>query len=254
MKNVRAVTAYVPLPVTHLSQSQYHALAGGLIRACDGNISVFYDSLANCWLWHELQKYPPLPPAAPRPADRYPTDAINIMSHIIQHNRTTWAKEMFAAFPEVDVAVWFDYGLMKQGAWNNKPVQPEHVAEFLIHVANYDFHDLPFPGIEEKKPINIHGNNWRFCGSTHVWTRETINVIDDEYKRCLREFIKTHLCVPLDLTIWPMVENNVSVPFRWYKAEYDHTQLTEFPHARPDPALLARQEAHDGQRGQAQSV
>jgi len=228
MKNVRVVTAFTPLPVTHLTENQYTALGDTLVAACDGNISVYRDRLDDMWL---AKENPPMIPAAPRPADRYPTDEINVMSHIIQHNRTTWAKRMFDEHPECDVAVWLDYGIMKQGAWTGKTIQPEHVAEFLIRVANYDFHDMPFPGIEGKQPINVHGNNWRFCGSTHIWPRAFINIIDDEYKRCLREFININMCVPLDLAIWPMVEANTALPWRWYKAEYDHTQLTEFPHA-----------------------
>lgn len=217
--------------MTHLTGSQYKTLGAELITACDGKIRVFEHPVDDCWLMN--QPGVPVKVAAPVPADRYSSEAVNFLSNVIQHNRTTWALKMMEEDPDVEVAVWMDYGITKQGYWNGNPIKPEHIWNFLRAVERYDFVDMPFPGIERMQPINPHGNNWRFCGSTHIWPRAWLPQIDAVYKEALMRFIKEWKAVPLDLAIWPTVEEvclrERLVPFTWYKAEYDNTQLTNFP-------------------------
>lgn len=223
MRKVAVVSAFVPLKVKHLSAEQYHEYGDRLAAACDGRFMAFHNELHECWL---AQEYPPMVPATETPADRYDTPEAHVQSHIVQHNRTTWALQ---AAGDADVVVWLDYAILKQGAWRNNPVTEDHVREFLAKVEAYTGDDIPFPGIEERKPINVHGDNWRFCGSTHIWPVKYLPQIDRHYKFQCRKFIWHHKCVPLDLAIWPAVEAQSGLPFRWYKAEYDASQLTEFP-------------------------
>lgn len=235
MNKVLVVSAYIPLPVRHLTEAQYRTLGARLAGAVEPYPFVVYEHpLEECWLYNE----PGLPwvPAAPVPLDRYATPEDNVKSHIIQHNRTEWALRATHAHPDADVIVWFDYGLMKQGAWRGNPIQTEHVLQFLGRVAAYPFrHSMPFPGIEGPKPVDPHGNNWRFCGSTHIWPVKWLAAIHKVYKESLRDFIARYDRVPLDLAIWPEVEKRCAdcfgpnVPFQWYRAEYDASQLTNFP-------------------------
>lgn len=235
MNDVIVVSAYIPLPVKHLTEGQYRELGSKLVEAVGPRPFVLFEHpLSECWLAKEARL--PRETAAPVPSDRYATSEDNIKSHIIQHNRTEWALQAAAAHPNADVVVWFDYGLMKQGAWRDNLIKPEHVREFLNRVAEYPFdRAMPFPGIEDKKPIDPFGNNWRFCGSTHIWPVKWLPAIDRVYKRALRDFIERYERLPLDLAIWPDVEARCAlegadhVPFEWYKAEYDATQLTGFP-------------------------
>lgn len=234
---VRVVTAYVPLNVKHLSPEQYRDLGMRMLGATHDRYH-FFDQfqLADCWLWKEN---PPLIPAAPTPSDRYATPEDYVRSNIVQHSRTQWALMAANLHPDCEVIVWLDYGILKQGHWNGKPITEQHIGAFVDRVERWAAfgHDagktlsIPFPGIERRQPIDAHGNNWRFCGSTHIWPVTYLRRIDMCYRAMLREFIKLYGCVPLDLAIWPMVEEMSGLPFEWYKADYDHTQLTEFPYA-----------------------
>jgi hypothetical protein len=222
---VGVVSAFVPLNVKHLTADQYHEYGDRLSKAIPPHSRWFcQDTLENCWLWKEN---PPMVPANPVPGDRYAGPIENVKSNIVQHNRTEWAMRAAEAIPDVDVWVWLDYAILKQGDWRNNPVTEDHVKHFLDRVAStkYPIDYIPYPGIAEKGPVYPTGNNWRFCGSTHIWPKWALSAINRAYKHELREWIVRHHTTPLDLPIWALVEQNSRLPFRWYKAEYDASQL-----------------------------
>lgn len=238
----KIVTAYVPLKVNHLSRTQYRAYGNRLVAAVgEENIKVFYDfPLNQCWLYQELWKSTngqplALPPATDVPADRYDTPARMVESNIVQHSRTEWMVKAAQEFSDVDVLIWLDYAILKQGGWTGKPVTEEIVKTFFDRVSAAQFDDIPFPGIWEKGPISDTGPNWRFCGSTHIIPRTHLFLVDAFYRYECKKFIQRTLSVPLDLPVWAAVEQNSSLPFRQYKANHDATQLTAFP-AYPDEA------------------
>jgi hypothetical protein len=228
------VTAYVSLEVKHLSREQYKDYGDRLVRAVgEENIRVFYDfPLRDCWLYPLLEERKVLDviqPATAVPADRYPTPKHMVLSNIVQHSRTQW---MVAAAQEddtVDVLIWLDYAILKQGGWTGKPVTEAIVSAFLDKVNKSTFDDIPFPGIWEKGPISDTGDNWRFCGSTHIIPRKHLFLVNEFYQYECKKFINRTLTVPLDLPIWAAVEQNSTLPFRWYQANHDATQLTAFP-------------------------
>jgi hypothetical protein len=230
---VKVVTGFVPLKIKHLTHEQYDVYYDKLLDGLDRHElpALMFESFAHLWCQQKHPDWLKLPLAAPRPTDRYETDEANMCSHFVQHNRTTWAMKAMHRHPTVDVWVWLDYGIMKQGAWCGRPLKPIHVHDFMCELqATPKWETIPFPGISGLDlPVSVHGNNWRFCGSTHVWPRRYLPEIDEAYKQELEWFVKEHNCVPLDLAIWPLVEKrHPELPFRWYKAEYDYTQLTEF--------------------------
>lgn len=224
---VGVVSGFIPLPVIHLSEDQYTELGVRLAAACgDHRWVLYHGDLDKCWAYDLCTG---LPPANPPPADRYPSAAVNVQSHIVQHQRTTWALRAAATFPEVDVWVWFDYGLLKQGFWKNNPITEDIVKRFLDRLAATPKLDvIPFPGISDKGLVMPTGNNWRFCGSTHIWPKQFLPSIDAAYKNTLQKWINYHNTVPLDLPIWALVEQNSGLPFRWYPAEYDASQLENY--------------------------
>lgn len=222
---VSVVSAFVPLEVKHLSPDEYHAYGNRLRSVCGDRLHVFEHPLNECWAYgfHDM------PPAAATPGDRYASAQAHVASNIVQHNRTSWALRLQKTNPS-DVVVWFDYAILKQGAWRNNPVTEDHVRDFLQKLERMDvLEDIPFPGIEPMKVVDPHGNNWRFCGSTHIWPTQFLPQIHQEYRHELYQFVHRYRAVPLDLAIWPAVEFNSGLPFRWYKAEYDATQLTNLP-------------------------
>src|ERR1700692_4829567 len=146
---VGVVTGFIPIPVHHLTEDRYHALGSQLQQACGEAdvIRIGGGQLKECWAYDLCTG---LPPANPVPADRYASPEINVMSHVIQHQRTTWAMEAAQDYPNIDVWVWFDYGLMKQGDWTGKPIRAENVQRFLRKFADMEALDhIPVPGSTE---------------------------------------------------------------------------------------------------------
>lgn len=230
MNNVTVVSAFVPLNVLHMKIRDYMELGDQMFRAAReaGAETVFRRcALTACWSYDLCANHKP---ATDTPADRYATPHDHVLSHIVQHTRTQWAIEaIYESKRDPDVVVWLDLGVLKQGNHTGKKLHPDDVKWFVEAVQKYDFQDIPFPGITGKDPWLPHGNNWRFCGSTHIWPAKWLSKIHNSYKHNLISFVHEYDCVPLDLAIWPMVERNSGLPFKWYQAEYDNTQLRNFP-------------------------
>ncbi len=232
MNRVKVVTAYVPLNVLHMNKEQYFAfeeqMSLGVLEG-GGDYQRIHSSIEDCWSYDMCTG---LLPATDTPTDRYASPADHVRSHIVQHTRTQWALQTVEDAHETckpDVVVWLDLGLLKQGKHTGKTITHGDVAAFVDKVSKYPFDDIPFPGITGREPWLPHGNNWRFCGSTHIWPVKWLAQIDLSYRYNLRHFIPEYGKVPLDLAIWPLVEFNSGLPFKWYQAEYDNTQLRNFP-------------------------
>lgn len=249
MPKVKVFTAFVPLTVTHLSAAKYHDLGKRLEAACDGDF-VFFDDYAfdKCWLAMASH----LPPAAAVPADRYPTPLDNVRSNIVQHQRTTWGMEAMALDPSVDIWVWLDLGVLKQGDWTGRPVKEEHIRAFLNRLRNSQMGDIvPFPAIWGKGPISDNDVNWRFVGSTHIWPAKWLPAIDAAYKEEASKFIARTQTVPNDLPIWAYTEeNHPEIPFESYSANHDNTQFVNFRGIPPMTPLCAIAKKHMTDKGE----
>lgn len=228
MLNVRAVTFWVPaVEFTHLTRQKFIEHRDALVEACSGRITVLEPyPFEDLWLVREGY---PQQAANKRAIDRFPTDADHLRCNVIQHARTQAAMKVYQDDPSIDVVVWLDYGVMKQGAWRGNPVTQAHIREFMHRVADHmPYRDIPFPGIEPRKPIRPYGDNWRFVGSTHIWPTRFLPDIHKCYQSECRKFFMHYAAVPLDLAIWPAVEARSGLPFRFYQGEYDATQFTGF--------------------------
>ena len=226
---VKAVTAYVPLEVKHLTPEQYKAYGDRLHDALDDRIVMFDCPLEACWLYRWLKKkdWLDLPPATEVPSDRYATPHHMVLSNIVQHNRTMWACIASDLRPEVDAWVWLDYAVLKQGGWTGKPVTEQIILDFMKDLETLpELTDIPFPGIWEKGVPSDTGANWRFVGSTHIWPTRYLSDIDRAYNAECRKFIERTKTVPIDLPIWAYVELNSGLPFVQYAANHDATQFT----------------------------
>ena len=248
MNKVKVVTAFVPLPVRHLDSEQYHSLAARMIRAVGAeNIKVFDNfPFEDCWLADRVD----LPPAAAVPADRYDTPRANVMSNIVQHQRTTWAIMASKEEPDVDVWVWLDFGVLKQGDWTGRPVTEQNIRDFLERLRNAKIENIPFPAIWGKGPIADHDVNWRFVGSTHIWPTKYLEEIDYFYKEEAKRFIDRIGAIPNDLPIWAHVEASGFLPFVSYSANHDNTQFVNFRGMPPVTPLCEIAYKHQTDKGE----
>jgi len=230
----RIVSAFVPLKgMRHIDPHAYAANARAMVEHVPHQI--FYDIFETLWLyrWLDAAEWLTFPPATPAAPDRYPTPQHFVNSNIVQHNRTTWLMQAAEIYPDDDIFIWLDYGLLKQGDFTGKRIEAKHIPTFVEAVERYykaGHRDIPFPGISSIEPIQDRGNCWRFCGSTHIIPRWHLEDIHRAYRHACCNFIARTRTVPLDLPIWATVEKtNPRLPYRWYQAEYDYTQLANFP-------------------------
>ena len=230
LNRVRVVTGNVPLKVKHMDPARYAELGKRLIETCrmaDVDMHVFEDfPYEKCWLAKEK---PPMRGANARATDRFDTDEQHAKSNVVCNQFVEWAWKSYKSQPDTDVIVFMVYTVLRQGDFTGKPVQPVHIIEFLQRVKDYRFDDIPFPGITQGEPIDPRRNNWRFCGSTHIWPVQWLKFIRDNSRETALAVMKQCDAVPLDLAVWPLVERDSGYPFRWYPAEYDATQFTNFP-------------------------
>ena len=245
----KVVTAFVPLEVRHQTALTYKALGDRLVRAVGADKIRVFDNFPfeDCW----CSNLSALPPASAVPSDRYATPADMVKSNIVQHQRTTWAMMAAAEDPSIDVIIWLDYGILKQGDWTGRPVTEEIVAKFIQRIEEQDNLDgVPFPAIWGKGPISDNDVNWRFCGSTHIWPTKWLPAIDRAYKDELMKFVTRVGAVPNDLPIWAHVEENYpEIPFKGYSGNHDATQLTNFRGTVPLTPLCELAEKHHTDKG-----
>lgn len=254
---VKVITAYVNLPVIHLDKEAYAKLGERLVNAVGkDNIHVFNNyPLQDCWMADFLAKnalarnsYDWLPHADSRLyPDRYAHPHHMVLSACVQHQRTQWAMEAAAMYPDHDCFVWIDYGVLKQGDFTGNPVTEQAITNFIERLSDAELDDVPFPGIWDWMHVSDEEANWRFCGSTHIWPRKHLTTIHHAYRRETFKFIERTGKVPYDMTIWAAVERLGIVPYRWYKANHDNTQFTNFkPVQRNTPLCeLARKYGTD---------
>lgn len=231
MAKAKIVTAYVPLAVRHLTKNDYYDYAQRMADAVGlENIRIFWDyPYHECWAHKAGFDF--LPPATPTPADRYASPETHAKSNVVQHQRTTWARMAAVESPEVDTWIWLDCGILKQGDFTGKRITEEHIQTFFQQVGSRSLTNIPFPGIAPVGDVDPAGNNWRFCGSTHIWPTKYLDAIDETYKTELILWTNKYKTVPLDLPIWALTEQAgvPDLPFTQYPAEYDYTQLTNYP-------------------------
>ncbi len=219
-----------------LPKERFAILRDGLIEAVgEENIHVFWDyPFKSCWVERHFDTSV-LRPDTPTPQDRFADSSQHLCCNAIQHERTTWAMKAMELHPDRDVMIWLDIGILKQGAWRNNPVAQSNIKQFFERVKNTPppMYCIPFPGITpEIGPVYTGKNNWRFCGSTHIWPVTFLPRIDYTYKEELIGWVDNYKTLPLDLPIWALVEQYSGLPFQWYAAEYDASQLDNYPYGR----------------------
>lgn len=225
--NVKVITAYCDLGLTKRPAEEFHAYGRQLEAALGQDLKVYRYAAEECWTWEPYKAYPA---ANARAYDRFAHDHEHQRSNLIQHAPVQFLQRARWDYPNVDVFVWLGYSILKQGDHTNRRIKTHHITSFVDKMASWTPVSLPFPGMTEWiQPVDPFGDNWRFCGSTLVVPAKHVAQVSRSYRASLQAFVMQHGAIPLDLAIWPMVEFSSGLPWSFYPAEYDFTQLTRFP-------------------------
>lgn len=208
------VTGYVQIPDHPRSSQQYDLLGAQLAQLHAAPIHVFRCELKDCWLDEHVR-------------DRHVEHAIadnpkknTLAYHIVQHQKTAWLLQALEMDPSVDVLVWIDYGVFSQPG-----ITVPVIDDFLRRVRARP--EFAIPGAWEQSSGSIEWPDWRFCGSSFVVPRNFVRKFHDAVREVTLERLTTGR-VTWEVNDWAEVERRKMLPIRWYKADHNQTQFTNY--------------------------
>lgn len=225
---VMAVTGFIPnaFPANHLSVQQCVDLGNRLKQSIPENIVAFDEGweLKDCWAHKFLENNPNLMPTDVNPPiNRYKEPQHAALSNIVLLQRYEWMRLAAEKYPDVDVFAWIEYTVFKQ-----RNITEEVIKNFISTLENKYYDEISLPGCWDKQPINDSYAHWRFVGS--CW------VCPSQHAENVAKAIKTVATLRTEMTgkiSWDMntmayTELLEILPIRWYSANHDETQFTNF--------------------------
>jgi hypothetical protein len=212
---VVVATGYIPISGFPRSARDYELLGSALQKV---RVPMYEATsrLDDCWLYE---------PATASRRIRHATggnDAKNSLAyHIVQHQKTTWIVEALKAHPDADVAVWVDYGIFHQ-----PDVTALVIEDFAARVGEEGA--VAIPGCFDQREVSVDQPNWRFCGSSLVVPRLLAQPFDAAVRAVTLERLAKTAYITWEVNDWADVERRRLTPIRWYSANHDATQFTNY--------------------------
>lgn len=225
---VVVVTGHVPIPGHPRSVEEYERLGGELAGLRGAPVRVLRCELSQCWLHEHVRDR-----AVDHAIDDNPAKN-SLAYHVVQHQKTAWLAEAAAAEPDADVFVWIDYGVLHQRGVTLACIE-DYVARLRCSTA------VVIPGARSPRASDDWKMpDWRFCGSSLVVPRALVVPFHEAVCAVTLERLEEHGCVTWEVNDWAEVERRGAVPMRWYAADHDQTQFTNYvdlPSATPTPTI-----------------
>lgn len=223
-----AVTGFVhnPFPARHLTGSQCADLGGRLKAALGDRLHSFNAGwrLQDCWAYKLLEDNPGLMPScASPPADRFHEPADMTKSNIVLLQRYWWMRKAAEFYPDVDVFAWIEYTVLKQSG-----VTADVLRSFVDALERHPCDAVTLPGCWQKSPINDAEAHWRFVGSCWVCPRHLIGPLFDAVETVASLRARLTGKLSWDMNTMAYVELLDVLPVRWYPANHDETQFTNY--------------------------
>ena len=222
MTKVCIVTGFTPIPDHPRSELEYHAWGSRFTEVAGEHSRVFYDTpLKNCWLQNWLDtrsdKHDFIVSRGDNPNKN------TIAYHAVQHQKTEWLKLATMADDNADTFVWMDYGIFHQPG-----VTAAVISDFLKRVRPNDF---AIPGCWNPKDgvrLDQSMPNWRFCGSLAIVPRQYVVEFDALVKMTTKARVRFLNHLTWEVNDWADVELMKKLPIRWYEADHNEKQFTNY--------------------------
>jgi len=213
------VTGYVRIPDHPRSADEYHRLAANL-RRVGAPTRTFMSEVGRCWLSTFVR-------------DKTITHAVDdnprkntLDYHIVQHQKTAWLATAAEFGPAADVLVWMDYGIFHQPG-----ITVDVIDEFLRRIEAADkIDEICIPGAWERSSGYADSPDWRFCGSSMIMPRAHARTFHEAVKDVTLSRLAATNHVTWEVNDWAVVESLKVLPIRWYKADHNQTQFTNWRH------------------------
>ena len=223
-----AVTGFVdaPFPARHLTGSQCADLGGRLKETLGDRLHSFNAGwrLQDCWAYKLLEDNPGLMPScASPPADRFHEPADMTKSNIVLLQRYWWMRKAAEFYADVDVFAWVEYTVLKQSG-----VTPDVLRSFVDSLERHPCEAVTLPGCWGKGLINDAEAHWRFVGSCWVCPRHLLAPLFDAVETVASLRARLTGKLSWDMNTMAYVELMDVLPVRWYPANHDETQFTNY--------------------------
>jgi hypothetical protein len=223
-----AVTGFIPnaFPAKHLSLDRCKELGDKLKSSIPNKIHAFDDgwTIDKCWANKLLQDNPDLMPScANPPEDRFLEPKHMTLSNIVLLQRYEWMKLAGDLHPDVDVFAWIEYTVFKQ-----KNITEQVIQNFMDRIEQEVFNSVSLPGCWPKGVIKDSEAHWRFCGSCWVCPRKYLSKVNESVQTVASLRAKMTGRLSWDMNTMAYVELLDLFPVRWYSANHDETQFTNF--------------------------
>jgi len=243
MTKVAVVTGYVRIPGHPRTPEEYEQLGAQLHELRAAQIHVFRDELESCWLSEHVRDQEIEHAVFDNPKKN------TLSYHVVQHQKTAWLVRALEADPETDVFVWIDYGIFSQPG-----VTANIIDDFLRRVEARS--EIVIPGCNTKPSGLFEQPDWRFCGCSFVIARDLVRSFHEAVHDVTLERLRTTGRVTWEINDWAEVDRRKILPIRWYRANHDHTQFTNYraPEQVVSQAARPVRFVYDPMRGSQQIV
>jgi hypothetical protein len=215
---VVVVTGYVEIPGHPRGPDEYHHLGGRLGELRAAPVRPFRCALSDCWLSEHVRDSDVAHSVADNPKKN------TLAYHVVQHQKTAWLVRAMETDPRADVLVWIDYGILHQPR-----VTPRVIDDFLQKVHNRATRTaVEIPGVWERSGGSHATPDWRFCGSALVAPRSLVQSFHEAVREVTLERLEADQHVTWEVNDWAQVERRGLLPIRWYKADHDQSQFTNY--------------------------
>jgi FkbM family methyltransferase len=219
------VTGYVKIPGHPRSDAEYDRLGAHLRELRGAPVHVFRCELEKCWLYDHAHDRRVDHAVADNPKKN------SLAYHVVQHQKTAWLVSALEINPRADVLVWLDYGIFHQPG-----VTLDVVEDFLRRVAARD--EIAIPGCSAAASSSIDQPDWRFCGSSLVVPRDLAIAFHEAVRDVTLERLTKTGRVTWEVNDWAEVEHRKMVPIRWYKADHNATQFTNYEAEKVEEQIM----------------
>ncbi len=223
---VVVVTGYVEIPGHPRGRAEYDRLASRFADLRAALVLLSRDAIDGCWLYEHVRGPDIRHAVSDNPAKN------SIAFHVVQHQKTKWLIDVAEEHPEAEVLVWIDYGIFHQPG-----VTVDVIDAFLRRVRSDA--EIAMPGAWEPWEWEVRSKgaaqwpaewpDWRFCGSSLVVARELVHPLHDAVRAVTLERLARDRYVTWEVNDWAEVDRRGVLPIRWYRADHDQTQFTNYP-------------------------
>lgn len=214
--SLAVVTGYVQLSDHPRSHGEYELLGARLNALREAPVLPFRCVLRDCWLDEHTRDKDVVHAVADNPKKN--TRAY----HVVQHQKTAWLMHACEIAPHADVLIWLDYGIFHQPG-----VTAARIDDFLRAVRVRP--EFAIPGAWEHSSGVVDWPDWHFCGSTIVVPREHVQGFHEAVRDVTLERLVRDNYLTWEVNDWAAVADQGNLPIRWYKADHNQTQFTNYP-------------------------